>query len=158
MILFPVILILHTMMNLIFFHIALYQQNTPMMRISMDRLRCTIAAVDAFLESRVTRINHSTLWNCLLDDEVDDNVLCEALLSKTEDLPHDWVCYIVHLRTYILRQIQQQFSIQSNSLNSFDRERNNLFVQSSLRGIPRVFRTTMILSSCLNNANKVHKY
>ena len=113
-------------------------------------------AVDTFLESRVCHISFSTLWNCLLEDNEHGDKQWEAILyeagidegSSSSNEAH----YAIHMRLDILWGLQQQY--KSGTLDSNDTENTIL----SLRGIPRVYKTALALSSYTNKLDKVRHH
>eukprot|EP00804_Cyclotella_cryptica_P011635 CCRYP_017510-RB/>CCRYP_017510-RB protein AED:0.00 eAED:0.00 QI:300/1/1/1/1/1/2/1795/1337 len=135
--------------------------NTPVLRISLSKLKYTIAAFESSMKSRVHRASFSTLWNCLLDD-ADDKFLYETIRISATSIKADTktstitsnekMHHIIRLRADVLRQLQQHFIlISANSIHSFSRESLDLLFEETLRGIPRVFSTIITLSSCIKN-------
>lgn len=126
------------------------------MRISLPKLKSTVASVESFLESRVYASSCSTLWNCLLDD-ADDSIIYEtfrvgisanSMIGISGALHH-----ILRLRGDILHQLQEQFTIDSaNSLPG--NTRGSIFHQSH-EGIARVYNATTKLSSYINSIDEV---
>eukprot|EP00956_Cyclotella_meneghiniana_P012756 scaffold18151_cov24-Cyclotella_meneghiniana.AAC.1 len=124
----------------------------PEIQFPPTKLKTIIVAVDTFLESRVCHISFSTLWNCLLEDNEPGDRQWEAILyeaaidegSSSSNEAH----YAIHMRFDILWGLQQQY--KSCTLDSNDTENTIL----SLRGIPRVYKTALALSSYTNKLDK----
>ena len=113
-------------------------------------------AVDTFLESRVCHISFSTLWNCLLEDNEHGDkqweaILYEAAIDEGSSSSNE-AYHAIHMRLDILWGLQQQY--KSGTLDSNDTENTML----SLRGIPRVYKTAMALSSYTDKLDKVRHH
>lgn len=115
------------------------------MRVSLSKLKCYLLAAGSFLKSGANRISCATLLHCLFDENVTDGDLFEALLSGVDQTPNSTLSYSTRLQTDILRHLQQHFQHAGNSQS----------LQLSLQCIPRVYSSTLVLSSCMNNLEKV---
>lgn len=117
---------------------------------SLSGLRYNIESISTFL-SNVDLINCTTLWNCLHKQDCNDDHLCDLDLESVGSCK---VPFHLRLRVDILQQLRLSFKNQFNSFSSVG-ERNATFLQYSLRHVPRVYTTTLALSSRLSNIDKV---
>jgi hypothetical protein len=115
------------------------------MRVSLSKLKRYLVAADSFLKSGANRISYGTLINCLLDEDVTDVDLCEALLSGVNQPFNSTLPYSTRLRTDILLHLQHHFQHPENSPS----------LQLSRQCIPKVYSSTLVLSSYMNNLEKV---
>ena len=137
-------------LSLLTCHVAISQLNTPTLRISLGRLRCNVESVGMFL-SNFHLINCSTLWNCLHEQDCNNDRLGD---SDLQSVGSSKVPFHLRLRVDILRQLYISFKNEFNSFSSVGKK-NATLLRYSLRHIPRVYYTTMALSSCMSNIDKV---
>ena len=134
------------------------QANPRGIRIPVSKLKHSISSANNFFKSKGNRISCLTLWNCILDEDYTDNNHWKALLAnvdgRTSKSLNSDARFVIRVRSDILRRLQQQLVCQSDSCDKFRHERNG-FLNDIMRGIPRIYSSTMTFSSYINNLDNV---
>ena len=130
--------------------------------------------MERFLTSDINNIDNSVLWSCI-DDDMNDAILLEGLgksLCEEEDSEQSPAAAaaslrasrIIRHRTHILTYLQQNILqlLNNNSVRlpmPYSEEKCQAYSNNvlSLRGIARVFRMTVSISTYLDGSNKVRR-
>ena len=130
--------------------------------------------MERFLTSDINNIDNSVLWSCI-DDDMNDAILLEGLgksLCEEEDSEQSPAAAaaslrasrIIRHRTHILTYLQQNILQLLNNTSvrlpmPYSEEKCQAYSNNvlSLRGIARVFRMTVSISTYLDGSNKVRR-
>ena len=130
--------------------------------------------MERFLTSDINNIDNSVLWSCI-DDDMNDAILLEGLgksLCEEEDSEQSAAAAaaslrasrIIRHRTHILTYLQQNILQLLNNTSvrlpmPYSEEKCQAYSNNvlSLRGIARVFRMTVSISTYLDGSNKVRR-
>ena len=130
--------------------------------------------MERFLTSDINNIDNSVLWSCI-DDDMNDAILLEGLgksLCEEEDSEQSPAAAaaslrasrIIRHRTHILTYLQQNILQLLNNTSVrlpmlYSEEKCQAYSNNvlSLRGIARVFRMTVSISTYLDGSNKVRR-
>ena len=130
--------------------------------------------MERFLTSDINTIHNSVLWSCI-DDDMNDAILLEGLgksLCEEEDSEQSPAAAaaslrasrIIRHRTHILTYLQQNILQLLNNTSvrlpmPYSEEKCQAYSNNvlSLRGIARVFRMTVSISTYLDGSNKVRR-
>ena len=133
--------------------------------------------MERFLTSDINNIDNSVLWSCI-DDDMNDAILLEGLgksLGDEEDSEKSptvaaaaaaslRASRIIRHRTHILTYLQQNILqlLNNDSVRlpmPYSEEKCQAYSNNvlSLRGIARVFRMTVSVSTYLDGSNKVRQ-
>ena len=123
--------------------------------------------MERFLTSEVNNIDNSVLWSCI-DDDMNDAILLESLgksLGEEEDSEQSPAASsrasrIIRHRTHILTYLQQNIIQLLNNTSvrlpmPYSEEKCQAYSNNvlSLRGIARVFRMTVSISTHLDGSS-----
>ena len=142
-------------------------------RIPLSEVKSYVGAMERFLTSDINTIHNSVLWSCI-DDDMNDAILLESLgksLGKEEDSEQSPAAAassrasrIIRHRTHILTYLQHNIIQLLNNTSvrlpmPYSEEKCQAYSNNvlSLRGIARVFRMTVSISTYLDGSNKVRQ-
>ena len=143
-------------------------------RIPLSEVKSYVRAMERILTSDINTIHNSVLWSCI-DDDMNDAILLESLgksLDGEEDSEQSpapaaassRVSRIIRQRTHILTYLQQNIIQLLNNNNNVrlqmpyvEEECQAYLDVLSLKGIARVFRMTVSISTHLNGSSSTYK-